>query len=157
MPLSTDFSNKSAACGVRAESSSAITGTLTALALPLSPPPSPLDSCSVIRMGLVLGRRGKRGGIEFGAVRIAYPVNQTVPSTDYFVFVVFEFFFSSSSSFSWLVGEGRFRGIGTSTITFQFRLTRRGKILPFSSLNIHSLRKKLLLAIFARLRDLFKW
>lgn len=64
MPLSTDFSNKSAACGVRAESSSAITGTLTALALPLSPPPSPLDSCSVIRMGLVLGRRGKRGGIE---------------------------------------------------------------------------------------------
>lgn len=92
MPLSTDFSNKSAACGVRAESSSAITGTLTALALPLSPPPSPLDSCSVIRMGLVLGRRGKRGGIEFGAVRIAYPVNQTVPSTDYFVFVVFEFF-----------------------------------------------------------------
>lgn len=153
MPLSTDFSNKSAACGVRAESS-AITGTLTALALPLSPPPSPLDSCSVIRMGLVLGRRGKRGGIEFGAVRIAYPVNQTVPSTDYFVF---EFFFSSSSSFSWLGGEGRFRGIGTSTITFQFRLTRRGKILPFSSLNIHSLRKKLLLAIFARLRDLFKW
>lgn len=99
MPLSTDFSNKSAACGVRAESS-AITGTLTALALPLSPPPSPLDSCSVIRMGLVLGRRGKRGGIEFGAVRIAYPVNQTVPSTDYFVFVVFEFFFSFSSSFS---------------------------------------------------------
>lgn len=153
MPLSTDFSNKSAACGVRAESS-AITGTLTALALPLSPPPSPLDSCSVIRMGLVLGRRGKRGGIEFGAVRIAYPVNQTVPSTDYFVF---EFFFSSSSSFSWLGGEGRFRGIGTSTITFQFRLTRRGKILPFSSLNIHSLRKKLLLAIFARLQDLFKW
>lgn len=102
-------------------------------------------------------RAARKGGIEFGAVRIAYPVNQTVPSTDYFVFVVFEFFFSSSSSFSWLAGEGRFRGIGTSTITFQFRLTRRGKILPFSSLNIHSLRKKLLLAIFARLRDLFKW
>lgn len=47
------------------------------------------------------------------AVRIAYPVNQTVPSTDYFVFVHRVLFslssplLPSSSSFSSLFGEGR--------------------------------------------------
>lgn len=48
------------------------------------------------------------------AVRIAYPVNQTVPSTDYFVFVHRVLFSlsspllpSSSSSFSSLFREGR--------------------------------------------------
>lgn len=96
------------------------------------------------------------------AVRIAYPVNQTVPSTDYFVFVHRVLFSLSSpllpssfSSFSSFCSE---RGGKVSRDWyFDDNVSVPRKILPFSSVDIHSPRKKLLLGIFARLRDLFKW
>lgn len=104
MPLSTDFSNKSAACGVRAESS-VITGTLTALALPLSPPPSPLDSCSVIRgPGSRAARKAWWNRVWSGENRVSRESNCSFHRLFCIrcirVFFLFLFFF-------FLVGRGR--------------------------------------------------
>lgn len=122
MPLSTDFSNKSAARGVLLR----YNRDSHRFDSPL--PPSPLDSCSVIRMGLALWEaNGVWSSENRGENRVSRESNCSFDrlfcirsSSSFFPF----FSFASFLLFLFFVvrrGEGRFRGIGTSTITFQFR------------------------------------